>query len=54
MNGAAALLITRGEEIIIMGFELTDTPPFHIAYRIGCSSILPDSGYGILPIRTED
>ena len=24
MNGAAALLIRRGEEIIIMGFELTD------------------------------
>jgi aspartate 1-decarboxylase len=26
MNGAAAHLITRGEEIIIMGFELTDKP----------------------------
>jgi aspartate 1-decarboxylase len=26
MNGAAALLIKRGEEIIVMGFELTDTP----------------------------
>lgn len=26
MNGAAAHLITRGEEIIVMGFELTDTP----------------------------
>jgi aspartate 1-decarboxylase len=26
MNGAAALLIQRGEEIIVMGFELTDTP----------------------------
>lgn len=24
MNGAAALLIKKGEEIIIMGFELTD------------------------------
>ena len=24
MNGAAALLIRKGEEIIIMGFELTD------------------------------
>ena len=24
MNGAAALLIKRGEEIIVMGFELTD------------------------------
>jgi len=26
MNGAAAHLIKRGEEIIIMGFELTDKP----------------------------
>jgi aspartate 1-decarboxylase len=26
MNGAAAHLIRAGEEIIIMGFELTDTP----------------------------
>lgn len=26
MNGAASLLIKRGEEIIIMGFELTDKP----------------------------
>jgi aspartate 1-decarboxylase len=26
MNGAAALRIKRGEQIIIMGFELTDTP----------------------------
>jgi aspartate 1-decarboxylase len=26
MNGAAALLIKRGEEIIVMGFELTDKP----------------------------
>lgn len=26
MNGAAALLIKTGEEIIIMGFELTDKP----------------------------
>lgn len=26
MNGAAALLIKKGEEIIIMGFELTDKP----------------------------
>jgi aspartate 1-decarboxylase len=26
MNGAAALLIKKGEEIIIMGFELTDRP----------------------------
>jgi aspartate 1-decarboxylase len=26
MNGAAAHLIKVGEEIIIMGFELTDTP----------------------------
>jgi len=26
MNGAAAHLIKKGEEIIIMGFELTDTP----------------------------
>ena len=26
MNGAAALLIKRGEEIIIMGFELTAEP----------------------------
>ena len=26
MNGAAALLIKRGEEIIVMGFELTDEP----------------------------
>ena len=32
MNGAAALLIKRGEEIIVMGFELTDGPidPFII------------------------
>jgi len=26
MNGAAALLIKKGEEIIIMGFELTNEP----------------------------
>ena len=26
MNGAAALLIKRGEEIIVMGFELTPEP----------------------------
>lgn len=26
MNGAAAHLIRRGEEIIVMGFELTDKP----------------------------
>ena len=26
MNGAAAQLISKGEEIIIMGFELTETP----------------------------
>lgn len=26
MNGAAAHLIKEGEEVIIMGFELTDTP----------------------------
>lgn len=26
MNGAAAHIIKRGEEIIIMGFELTDKP----------------------------
>jgi aspartate 1-decarboxylase len=26
MNGAAAHLIKTGEEIIVMGFELTDTP----------------------------
>lgn len=26
MNGAAALLIKKGEEIIIMGFELSDKP----------------------------
>ncbi|MDR1727696.1 MAG: aspartate 1-decarboxylase [Acidobacteriota bacterium] len=26
MNGAAALLIKRGEEIIVMGFELVDAP----------------------------
>lgn len=26
MNGGAALLIKKGEEIIIMGFELTDQP----------------------------
>lgn len=26
MNGAAARLIKKGEEIIIMGFELTDKP----------------------------
>jgi aspartate 1-decarboxylase len=26
MNGAAAHLMRVGEEIIIMGFELTDTP----------------------------
>jgi aspartate 1-decarboxylase len=26
MNGAAAHLIKRGEEIIIMGFELADKP----------------------------
>jgi aspartate 1-decarboxylase len=26
MNGAAALMIKRGEEIIVMGFELTTAP----------------------------
>jgi aspartate 1-decarboxylase len=26
MNGAAAHIIKKGEEVIIMGFELTDTP----------------------------
>lgn len=26
MNGAAARLIRKGEEIIVMGFELTDSP----------------------------
>ncbi len=26
MNGAGALLIKKGEEVIIMGFELTDKP----------------------------
>ncbi|MBI1274146.1 MAG: aspartate 1-decarboxylase [Alphaproteobacteria bacterium] len=26
MNGAAAHLIKKGEEIIVMGFELTETP----------------------------
>lgn len=26
MNGATAHLIKKGEEIIVMGFELTDTP----------------------------
>jgi len=26
MNGAAALVIKKGEEIIIMGFELSDNP----------------------------
>ena len=26
MNGASSLLIKKGEEIIIMGFELTDKP----------------------------
>jgi aspartate 1-decarboxylase len=26
MNGAAALVIKRGEEIIVMGFELVDKP----------------------------
>jgi aspartate 1-decarboxylase len=26
MNGAASHLIKKGEEIIIMGFELTDKP----------------------------
>jgi aspartate 1-decarboxylase len=26
MNGAAAHLITKGEEVIVMGFELTDHP----------------------------
>lgn len=26
MNGAAAHLIKKGDQVIIMGFELTDTP----------------------------
>ena len=26
VNGAAAHLITKGEEVIIIGFEMTDTP----------------------------
>lgn len=33
MNGAAAHLIKKGEEVIIMGFELTDKP---VAPRIVC------------------
>ena len=37
MNGAAALLIKRGEEIIVMGFELTDVP-------LRATGILVDAG----------
>jgi aspartate 1-decarboxylase len=37
MNGAAAHLIHTGEEIIVMGFELTDSP-------ITPKSILVDTG----------
>ena len=34
MNGAAALLIKRGEEIIVMGFELTDKPISPVAILV--------------------
>jgi aspartate 1-decarboxylase len=37
MNGASALLIKKGEEVIVMGFELTDHP-------IAPKSILLGSG----------
>ncbi len=37
INGAAAHLIGRGEEVIIMGFELTDR-------QIAAKSVLVDSG----------
>lgn len=35
MNGAASLLIKKGEEIIIMGFELTDKPIKPINILVG-------------------
>ncbi|MBI4035708.1 aspartate 1-decarboxylase [Candidatus Daviesbacteria bacterium] len=34
MNGAAAHLIKKGEEIIIMGFELTDKPVKSVAILV--------------------
>jgi aspartate 1-decarboxylase len=37
MNGAAALIIKPGEEIIVMGFELTDNP-------IKAKNIMVDKG----------
>ena len=38
MNGAAALLIKRGEEIIVMGFELTDKPIAPVAILVDKSN----------------
>ena len=35
MNGAAAHLIQKGEEVIIMGFELTDRPVVAKAILLG-------------------
>ncbi len=34
MNGAAAHLIRKGEVVIIMGFELTDTPLAPVMIRV--------------------
>src|ERR1700730_2741075 len=46
MNGAAAHLIKRGEEIIIMGFELSDS-------QIVANSILVDRGNNFIQWLNE-
>jgi aspartate 1-decarboxylase len=38
MNGAAAHLIHQGEEIIIMGFELTDSPVILKSVLVGAGN----------------
>jgi aspartate 1-decarboxylase len=38
MNGAAAHLIKTGEEIIIMGFELTDAPLTPMVILVDCNN----------------
>ncbi|MHB9156330.1 MAG: aspartate 1-decarboxylase [Endomicrobiales bacterium] len=39
MNGAAAHLIHKGEEIIIMGFELTDKPLSPLIVTVGKNNL---------------
>lgn len=40
MNGACAHLIKKGEEVIIMGYELTDTPPKPKIVLIGKNNLI--------------